>query len=299
MNTTAEKLQVVLVTGLSGAGKNSLLRTLEDLGFETVDNPPLDTLETLTTQARRNLAIGVDARSRGFSADSVLEALAMLRAHEGLEPSLVYTTANDAALIRRYSETRRRHPLAQNAPVSEGIALERALTAPLAEAADWLVDTSATPLPQLRAQIDSLFGTHAPGLALTLMSFSYAHGLPPGADLVFDARFLKNPHYDPGLRPLSGLDAPVGNYIEQDPDFQTYLSKIKDLLDFLLPRFVQEGKKYATICVGCTGGQHRSVYMIEKLNTYLTQRGWRAGVTHREAAKFARPAALPAQPVKE
>jgi UPF0042 nucleotide-binding protein len=293
------QLPVVLVTGLSGAGKLSILRLLEDLGFETVDNPPLPALEALAARAEQPLAIGVDARSRGFSAESVLNVLAWLRTRPRLKPTLLFATATDDVLLRRYSETRRRHPLAQNAPVSEGIALERALTAPLAEAADWLVDTSATPLPQLRAQIDSLFGTHAPGLALTLMSFSYAHGLPPGADLVFDARFLKNPHYDPSLRPLSGLDAPVGNYIEQDPDFQTYLSKIKDLLDFLLPRFVQEGKKYATICVGCTGGQHRSVYMIEKLNTYLTQRGWRAGVTHREAAKFARPAALPAQPVKE
>ncbi len=286
MSSTADRLQVVLVTGLSGAGKNSLLRALEDLGFETVDNPPLDTLETLTTQAQRNLAIGVDARSRGFSADSVLEALAKLRAHEGLEPSLVYTTANDAALIRRYSETRRRHPLAQSGSVQDGIVLERGLTSPLARAADWLLDTSALPLPKLRSLVEQHYGASSPGLAISLVSFSYAAGLPPEADLIFDARFLRNPHYDPNLRPLSGLDAEVGNFIEQDADFAEYFNKVLNLIEFLLPRFVQEGKKYATICVGCTGGQHRSVYMVEKLNTLLTQAGWRVSVTHREAAKF-------------
>ena len=286
MSITAGRLQVVLVTGLSGAGKNSLLRALEDLGFETVDNPPLDTLETLTTQAQRNLAIGVDARSRGFSADSVLEALSRLRAHERLEPSLVYTTADDAALIRRYSETRRRHPLAQSGSVQDGIVLERELTAPLARAADWLLDTSALPLPKLRNLVEQHYGTASPGLAISLVSFSYAAGLPPEADLVFDARFLRNPHYDPNLRSLSGLDAAIGNFIEQDADFAEYFNKVLNLIEFLLPRFVQEGKKYATICIGCTGGQHRSVYMVEKLSAYLAQRGWRVGVTHREAAKF-------------
>jgi RNase adapter protein RapZ len=286
MNAIPDKLQVVLVTGLSGAGKNSLLRALEDLGFETVDNPPLDTLETLTGQAKQNLAIGVDARSRGFSADIVLEALAKLHLHQGLEPSLVYTTASDAVLLRRYSETRRRHPLAQTGAIADGIALERTLTAPLARAADWLLDTSVLPLPKLRSMVEQRYGASSPGLAISLVSFSYAAGLPPEADLVFDARFLRNPHYDPHLRPLSGLDAAVGNFIEQDADFAVYFYKVLDLIEFLLPRFVQEGKKYATICVGCTGGQHRSVYMVEKLNTHLAQAGWRVGVTHREAAKF-------------
>ncbi|MGE4480166.1 RNase adapter RapZ [Acidocella sp.] len=295
MNTTPDKLHVVLVTGLSGAGKNSLLRALEDLGFETVDNPPLDTLETLTSQASQNLAIGVDARSRGFSAASVLEALAKLRRHERLDPSLVYTTADDTVLLRRYSETRRRHPLAQTGAIADGIALERTLTAPLARAADWLLDTSALPLPRLRNMVEQRYGAFSPGLAISLVSFSYAAGLPPEADLVFDARFLKNPYYDPNLRPLSGLAPEVGNFIEQDPDFAIYFSKVLNLITFLLPRFVQEGKKYATICVGCTGGQHRSVYMVEQLSTHLVQAGWRVDVTHREAAKFraARPVTSP------
>ncbi len=286
MSTPPEALSIVLVTGLSGAGKNSVLRALEDLGFETVDNPPLDTLETLTTQARRNLAIGVDARSRGFSANSVLSAITSLRQHKGLELSLIYTTANDAMLLRRYSESRRRHPLAQTGAIADGIALERELTAPLAQAADWLVDTSALPLPKLRGMVELRYGVTSPGLVISLVSFSYANGLPPEADLVFDARFLRNPHYEPSLSSLSGLDAPVASFIEQTADFAEYFNKVLNLLEFLLPRFVQEGKKYATICVGCTGGQHRSVYMVEKLNTHLAQHGWRVGVTHREAAKF-------------
>lgn len=299
MSNAPDKLQMVLVTGLSGAGKNSLLRALEDLGFETVDNPPLDTLETLTTQAQRNLAIGVDARSRGFSAKSVLDALAKLRQHTGLDSSLVYTTASDAVLLRRYSETRRRHPLAQTGAITDGITLERDLTAPLARAADWLLDTSALPLPKLRNMVEQRYGASSPGLVISLVSFSYAAGLPPEADLIFDARFLRNPHYDPNLRPLSGLDAAVGNFIEQDADFAEYFNKVLNLIEFLLPRFVQEGKKYATICVGCTGGQHRSVYMIEKLNAHLAQAGWRVGVTHREAAKFLSPRSALAPSGKE
>jgi UPF0042 nucleotide-binding protein len=289
MSDNLAKLQVVLVTGLSGAGKNSLLRALEDLGFETVDNPPLDTLEALTSHAEQNLAIGVDARSRGFSAAAVLEALTKLRQNKGLDPTLVYTSANDDVLLRRYSETRRRHPLAQTGAIVEGIALERELTAPLAHAADWRLDTSTLPLPRLRNMVEQRFGANGLGLTVSLVSFSYAAGLPPEADLVFDARFLRNPHYDPNLRPLSGLNPEVGSFIEQDSDFAVYFYKVLNLIEFLLPRFVQEGKKYATICVGCTGGQHRSVYMVEKLYNPLAKAGWRINVTHREAAKFMPP----------
>ena len=280
------KRAVVLVTGLSGAGKISILRMLEDLGFETMDNPPLDTLETLAVQAKGNLAVGVDARSRGFAADTVLRKLQRLHENPSLAPTLLFAAAADDVLLRRYSETRRRHPLAQTGTVADGIRLERELTLPLAHGADVLIDTSQLPLPRLRAIIEQNFGADAPGLAVALISFAYPAGLPREADLVFDARFLRNPYYDPSLRPLCGRDPEVGRFIEDDPDFSTYFSKILDLVKFLLPRFVQEGKKYATICVGCTGGQHRSVYMIEKLGTYLSEAGWRVGVTHREAGKF-------------
>jgi UPF0042 nucleotide-binding protein len=280
------KRAVVLVTGLSGAGKISILRMLEDLGFETMDNPPLDALEDLAVQAAGNLAIGVDARSRGFAADAVLRKLQHLRETPCLAPTLVFATATDEELLRRYSETRRRHPLAQTGTVADGIKLERALTLPLAHGADLLLDTSHLPLPRLRGIIEQNFGAGAPGLAVSLISFAYPAGLPREADLVFDARFLRNPFYEPSLRPLCGLDPEIGQFIEQDPDFAAYFFRIAELVKFLLPRFVQEGKKYATICIGCTGGQHRSVYMIEKLSAYLGEAGWRVGVTHREAAKF-------------
>ena len=282
----ADKLAIVFVTGLSGAGKNSVLRALEDLGFETIDNPPLATLEDLANRAERNLAIGVDARSRGFAAGAVLACLNRLRQNPRLAPHLVFAAATDDVLIRRYSETRRRHPLAQQGTVADGIALERELTEPLGQGADLLIDTSNLPLPRLRALIEQNFGAGAPCIAISLVSFAYPAGLPREADMVFDARFLRNPYYDSALRPFSGLDAEVGKFIEQDPDFAVYFSHVLELVEFLLPRFVQEGKKYATICVGCTGGQHRSVYMIEKLSAYLGKAGWRVSVTHREAMKF-------------
>jgi UPF0042 nucleotide-binding protein len=286
MSMAAAKLTVVLVTGLSGAGKNSILRTLEDLGFETMDNPPLAALEDLAARGERNLAIGVDARSRGFAAGAVLDTMDRLRQHPNLRPALVFATATDEHLLRRYSETRRRHPLAQDGKVADGIAIERCLTETLAAAADVLIDTSSLPLPGLRKLIEQHFGAGAPGLSVTLVSFAYPAGLPGDADLVFDARFLRNPYYDEDLRHLTGLDPEIGMFIEQDADFAAYYAQLRGMIEFLLPRFVQEGKKYATIAIGCTGGQHRSVYMVEKLAAHLADAGWRVGITHREAAKF-------------
>jgi UPF0042 nucleotide-binding protein len=293
------KYSLILVTGLSGAGKNSILRALEDLGFETMDNPPLATIEDLAGRAERNLAIGVDARSRGFAPAALLATLNRLRQRLNLTPALVFATASDEALLRRYSETRRRHPLAESGTVADGIKRERGLTEPLARAADLVIDTSSLPLPRLRERIEQNFGAGAVGMAISLVSFAYPNGLPPDADLVFDARFLRNPHYDPALRPLCGLDPEVVRFVEQDPDFASYSSRIHDMVEFLLPRFVQEGKKYATICVGCTGGQHRSVVMIEKLSAYLGKAGWRNSVTHREAVKFDANRATPKSYIKE
>jgi len=283
---SGQKHAVVLVTGLSGAGKSSILRTLEDLGFETMDNPPLATLEDIVTRGDRNLAIGVDARSRGFAAAAILCTLERLRANPALRPALVFATAEDDILLRRYSETRRRHPLAQDGKVADGIALERQLTEPLAESADLLVDTSALPMSALRQMVEKQFGAGAPGLGVSLVSFAFPAGLPRDADLVFDVRFLRNPYYDERLRPLTGLDAEIGTFIEQDTDFVAFYAHFRGFVDFLLPRFVQEGKKYATIAIGCTGGQHRSVYLVEKLAAHLNGAGWRVGITHREAAKF-------------
>jgi UPF0042 nucleotide-binding protein len=198
-------------------------------------------------------------------------------------------------LLRRYSETRRRHPLALTGRVADGIAREQALTNMLREAADLVLDTSDLPLAAMRALIERRYGAasagDAPRLAIALVSFSYAHGLPRDADLVFDARFLRNPHYDPILRPRTGLDPEVAAYVEADPDFSAYMRMIEHLLDLLLPRFIQEGKKYVTIAVGCTGGRHRSVRIVEKLADHLRRAADKAGaqwslhVAHRELAR--------------
>jgi len=212
---------------------------------------------------------------------------------------LVYAWADESTLLRRYTETRRRHPLAPQGVVADGIAAETALTEPLREAADLVVDTSGLPISNLRRMIERHFGVdsgQAP-LAVSLVSFAYPRGLPREADLVFDARFLRNPHYDPILRPKTGMDRDVAAYVQGDPDFGNFFSRLTGLVDLVLPRFVQEGKRYATIAIGCTGGRHRSVHLIEKLANHLTccagpavsfqpaHPAWRVFVTHRELAR--------------
>lgn len=285
------RVPVVLVTGLSGAGKASILRALEDIGFEAVDNPPLGMIGALAREGgARRLAIGVDARSRGFDAGAVLAALAKLREDPAVWPELIYAWADEAVLLRRYTETRRRHPLALLGQVADGIAEEQRITAALQEVADLVIDTSDLPLSELRQRIEARYANPAgdavaPSLAVTLVSFAYPAGLPREADLVFDARFLRNPHYDLNLRPLTGLDPAVGAYVEEDPDFAPFLGHVTSLLALLLPRFVREGKKYVTIGVGCTGGRHRSVHMVETLAKHLSGQGWRVSTRHRELAR--------------
>ena len=285
--------RIVLVTGLSGAGRSSILRVLEDLGYEAVDNPPLTLIEELVSRGDRPVAIGIDARSRGFDAATVLSTIERLRLNQMLRPELVFAYADESALLRRYTETRRRHPLAPEGRVVDGIAIEAAMTAPLRAAADLVIDTSDKALPALRREVESRFAGAALGLTVSLMSFAYPHGLPREADLVFDARFLRNPHYDPHLRPKTGMDADVASYVEADPDFTAYFGQIETMLRLLLPRFVQEGKKYVTIAVGCTGGRHRSVYIVEKLASRiaagvgLDMRCGQITVAHRELQKAA------------
>jgi UPF0042 nucleotide-binding protein len=283
--------RVVLVTGLSGAGKLSTLRIFEDLGYEAIDNPPLGMIEALVeggpAGADRRIAVGVDARSRGFDAGAVLATLARLRAHPSVAPELIYAWADDAVLQRRFTETRRRHPLSPHGRVADGIAAEQALTARLREAADLVIDTSDLPIPALRRLIERLYGTESPsdacsGLAVWLISFAFPAGLPRESDMVFDARFLRNPHYVEALRPLTGKDPAVGAYVEEDPDYRGFFDGVSGMLGLVLPRFVQEGKKYATIAVGCTGGRHRSVHIVEQLASHLNKAGWRVTTTHRE-----------------
>nr|WP_282571875.1 RNase adapter RapZ [Roseomonas acroporae] len=307
-----------MVTGLSGAGKATILRALEDLGFETVDSPPLAVLGTLLEPARpeassgeahgdeaaavpaRPFAAGIDVRSRGFSVDTVLDLLARLRQRADVAPQLVFATADEAVLLRRYTETRRRHPMASpraesstglTGPVVEGIARETALLARLRDAADWLVDTSDLPLPELRRLVERRFGVgRGTALAIGVQSFAFPRGLPREADLVFDLRFLRNPHYDPALRPLTGRDPAIAAHIEADPAFAPFWERLVSLIDMLVPRYVAEGKKYLTVAMGCTGGKHRSVLAAERLAAHLLRSGWPVDVTHRELPAPPRPA---------
>ena len=282
--------RVVLITGLSGAGKASILRILEDLEYEAVDNPPLELIEELVARGDRPAAIGIDTRSRGFDPDAILALVSRLKLNPALRPELVFAWAEEPALLRRFTETRRRHPLAPTGRVTDGIQAELDLTMKLREAADLLLDTSDLRLPMLRRLIEQRFsGAFAdqPGMTVSLMSFAYPAGLPREAELVFDARFLRNPHYVPTLRDRTGLDAEVAAYVEADPDFAPFVDKVTDLLTLLLPRFVQEGKKYVMVAIGCTGGKHRSVHIVQLLAARLHKMrqnasGWRIAVTHRE-----------------
>ena len=277
---TAQRPRLVIVSGLSGAGKNSVLRALEDLGYEAVDNPPLRLLDTLIG-SDQPLAVGIDARTRDFSAGQVVETVDRLRRSGRAQPELVFAVAAPEVLRRRFTETRRRHPLALQGTIGEGIDTEQALTRPLRDAADWVIDTSELPLASLRRLIGQRFGDHGPELSITLVSFAFPAGVPREADLVFDARFLRNPHYIPDLRPQTGLDAPVRAYIESDPDYPEFVSRLSGLVAFLLPRFVREGKKYATIAIGCTGGRHRSVVIVEALAAQLRAQHGAVQVEHR------------------
>jgi UPF0042 nucleotide-binding protein len=280
--------RVVLVTGMSGAGKSSALKALEDLGYEAVDNLPISLLDSLIagTAARpRPLAIGVDIRTRDFAAGSVLQELDGLIRHKELDVRLLFLDCRTGVLQQRYSETRRRHPLAADRPVIDGIRHERTLVAPLRDRADLVLDTSDLTIADTRRALEGHFRLEAaPGLALFVTSFAYRYGVPREADLVFDVRFLANPHYEPEMRGLTGLDPAVGRFIAADPGYAVFFDALTALLRPLLPRFAQEGKSYLTIAIGCTGGKHRSVYVAERLAAWLAAEGRPAGVLHRDIA---------------
>ncbi len=284
--TAGPRRDVVLVTGLSGAGKASVLRALEDMGYAAIDNPPLTLIEDMVARTDRPLAIGVDCRTDGFDEGAVLATAERLRLHPALALSVVFMTAEVPALLARYTETRRRHPMAPRGRISDGIRAEQAMTAAIKASADMVIDTSDLPLAGLRQMIERRFGADSrsgfAGITVSLISFAFPKGLPREADMVLDARFLRNPHYDAQLRPLTGLDPAVGDYIRSDPDYAGFMGAVRNLIDMVLPRFVQEGKKYATICVGCTGGRHRSVHIIETLGNDLVAAGWRVHFLHRE-----------------
>lgn len=285
---------VVLVTGLSGAGRGTALNALEDHGYVAVDNLPLFLVDDLLrpgTGDAQPLVLGIDVRSRGFSAPAVVDRVRNLRARADLDVRLLYLGCDNDVLLRRFTETRRAHPLAQERPVLDGIVDERRLLQPLRDHADVTIDTSQLAPQELKAL---MLGHFAPriegGLRIAVMSFSYRRGLPREADLVFDTRFLRNPHYVETLRPFTGRDEGVARYVKADKDFKGFFRGITSLLEPLLPRFDSEGKSYLTVAVGCTGGRHRSVLVAEQLAAWLRRRGRMVTLTHRDLeAGAARP----------
>lgn len=280
------RLGVVVVTGMSGAGKTSVLKALEDMGYEAVDNLPLALFGGLVDTpgaAQKPLAIGVDIRTRDFGLPQFLARLDALRANAALDVRLLFVDCDDEILRRRFSATRHVHPMAADQPVTHGIARERALISPLIARADVVIDTTALTLAGLKDQLEAQFAPAGrPRLLATVMSFSYGYGLPREADLVFDVRFLANPHYDAILGPLDGRDARVGAFVARDSGFAPFFDSLRALLAPLLPRFESEGKSYLTIAVGCTGGRHRSVFVAERLAQWLRTRGLAALLVHRD-----------------
>ena len=282
------KRHVVLVTGLSGAGRSTALRALEDQGYEAVDNLPLTLLSNLVLpsapqNAARPLAIGIDARTRDFDVPALVAAVDRLVAEPGLDARLLYLDCEDETLARRFTETRRRHPLAADRPLADGIKAERRLLESLRARADKVIDTSSLAPHQLKGLVQADFPLEAPrSLALSVVSFAYRNGLPREADLVFDVRFLANPHYRPDLKPLSGKDAAVAQFVERDPGFPAFFDGLADMIVALLPRFEAEGKSYLAVAVGCTGGRHRSVFVAERLAARLSQAGRRVTLLHRD-----------------
>jgi len=287
-NSTRAKL--ALVTGPAGSGRTTALKAFEDIGFEAIDNMPASLVPRLVSAPlSRPLALAVDARNRDFTAQAVLELLATLSASPDLDVDLVYLDCPATALIRRFSETRRSHPLRPDAPVSDGIALELQLLAPLRARADVLVDTSAMTPHDLRAEIARLFGPvqTGQGMRVQIVSFSYKRGLPDGADMVFDCRFLRNPHWDAALRPQDGRSAAIASYVCADPAFDPFFTKIRAMVESLLPAFAVEGKAHLSVAFGCTGGRHRSVVLTEKLAQALAHSQWPVSKHHRELERVA------------
>jgi len=278
--------RLVILTGLSGSGKSTGARALEDAGFFVVDNLPLPLLPeflALTDRGYRHVAVVVDARGRDFLS-AAYEILAGLQA-TGQSLEILFFEAADAELMRRFSETRRRHPLAQHEGIAAAIARERDMLVELKRAATVVIDSSATNVHQLRQRVLSVvFGPEAAAgsLPIHLLSFGFRYGLPLEADLVFDVRFLENPHFVPELKPLSGLDPAVSQFVLGQPDCQRYLQQIRQLLFFQVPRCQQEGKSSLTVAVGCTGGRHRSVAIVEELRPYLLGTGCAVDVSHRD-----------------
>jgi RNase adapter protein RapZ len=281
---------ILLVTGLSGAGKSTVLKTLEDLGWEAVDNFPIrlagPLLDIPTTGGRAAqalpLSLGFDSRTRGFKVEQLIKQIKDLQQNPYLNIMTMYLDCAGSEIERRYAETRRRHPLAQDRPAIDGIGLERTMMEPLRRWAETVIDTTRLSANELQAEIRQRFGSEVSTHSIvTVTSFGFSRGVPHNADLVFDLRFLRNPHWDGTLRPMTGLDAEVAAYVEADPEYDKAIAKIKDLLAFLLPLYDAQGKAYVNIAFGCTGGRHRSVHVAEEFRKWLRDEGFSPTVVHR------------------
>ncbi len=284
--------QILLVTGLLGAGKTTALKLLEDIGWETIDNFPvrllprlIDTPQGPESSVRAPLAIGFDSRTRGFNPQATIDLVKRLSTRGDLELTTLFLDCASAELERRYNETRRRHPLAQDMPVGTGIRAEREVLEPLRRWADMVIDTSAYSSNELaqvmRERFGDVVGTKT---TVTIASFGFSRGMPPLADLVFDMRFLDNPHWVAELKLQTGQDQPVADHIQRDPAYAEAFARIRDLLLLLLPRYEAQGKAYVNIAFGCTGGRHRSVFFAEEIAAALRNAGYSPTLLHRNLA---------------
>ncbi|HET9215457.1 MAG TPA: RNase adapter RapZ [Terriglobia bacterium] len=280
----------VIITGLSGSGKGTFLRALEDRGYFCVDNLPVGLLSkfyelTLKSEDETTkVAMVIDVRE-GEILRQLPAIYDELRRQEGLKASLWFLEASEAALARRFSETRRPHPLNPDRPISESIARERELLAPIRDIADHILDTSALTIHELRKHAHSVFGEQEARLLILLVSFGFKFGVPTVSDLVFDVRFLPNPHFVPHLKALSGADSAVIEYMNDKTETGEFLDRLEGFLDFLIPQYEKEGKSYVTVSIGCTGGRHRSVFITNEVAKHFESLGYRVRVTHRDSEK--------------
>ena len=286
----AQGKKLVVVTGLSGSGKSIALNALEDLGFYCIDNLPVTLLQAFAQQLveqngsyTRRVAIGVDARTESEQLHRLPDLVRELR-DQGVQCEILYLEAQDDILLQRFSETRRRHPLSNaQRTLADAIALERQLLEPLLSNADLRLDTTRTNIHQLRDLIRDRVADRAPAqLSLLIQSFGFKHGLPRDADFVFDARCLPNPHWQPELRPLTGRDAAVAQFLRSESKVDRLLADITGFLDHWVPSFEDDGRSYLTVAIGCTGGQHRSVFLAEQLADHFRAQGRNVLTRHRE-----------------
>jgi RNase adapter protein RapZ len=287
--------RIVLVTGPSGAGRSTAINVLEDLGYEAIDNLPLSLIPRLLDgpPVGAPLALGIDVRNRDFSATALIELIDTLTRRPETEPEVLFLDCARETLLLRYGETRRRHPLAPAGPPALGIDREIDLLAPVRARADILVDTTDMSPHDLRAELARWFDRSGTAkLAVSVQSFSYKRGLPRGVDMVFDCRFLRNPHWVDALRPRDGLDAEVARYVAGDARYDDFFVKVADLVLLLLPAQMEEGKSHLSIAFGCTGGRHRSVTVVENLAATLAQAGWQVSKRHRELERAAQARAI-------